>query len=146
MGPGMAESLMVAAVGELRAALVGAITQAGTLGASGTLAGTIDLPTLSGLLLAALGVKDSDEILARMFPDGVAPEPPPAPVPAPNPFAALPGTTPNGGDGTTPNGGGMPPGAMGPGAMGPGMAESLMVAAVKDLRRALVDMREAGHD
>ena len=56
-------------------ALIGAITQAATLGASGTLAGTIDLVTLARLLLAALGVKDADEVLEKMFPDGEVPEP-----------------------------------------------------------------------
>lgn len=54
---------------------VTAITQAATLGGS-PLAGTIELPTLAGLLMSALGVKDSDEILAGMFPDGQAPETP----------------------------------------------------------------------
>lgn len=55
-------------------ALVGSIVQAATLGGAGTLAGTIDLVTLSRLLLTALGATDADEILERMFPDGEIPE------------------------------------------------------------------------
>lgn len=55
-------------------ALVGSIVQAATLGQAGTLAGTIDIVTLSRLFLSALGVPDADEVLAAMFPDGEAPE------------------------------------------------------------------------
>lgn len=53
-----------------------AIVNAATLGQAGTLAGTVDLPTLSRMLLLALGVEDVDEIVERLFPDGeVADEP-----------------------------------------------------------------------
>jgi hypothetical protein len=34
------------------------------------LAGTMDLPTVSRMLLSALGEDDVDEILAALFPDG----------------------------------------------------------------------------
>lgn len=51
-------------------AQVGAIVQAATLGQVGTLAGTIDLPTLARLLLVTLGVPDAEEIVERLFPDG----------------------------------------------------------------------------
>lgn len=55
---------------------VAAIVNAATLGQAGTLAGTIDLPTLARMLLQALGVEDVDEIVERLFPDGeVAKEP-----------------------------------------------------------------------
>jgi hypothetical protein len=53
-------------------AIVNATVQAATLGAAGTLAGTIDLPTLSRILLNELGVPDADEIVERLFPDGTA--------------------------------------------------------------------------
>lgn len=52
---------------------VGAIVNAATLGQAGTLAGTVDLPTLARMLLQALGVEDVDEIVERLFPDGEAP-------------------------------------------------------------------------
>lgn len=51
-------------------AMVNATVNAATLGASGTLAGTIDLPTLSRILLTELGIPDVDEIVERLFPDG----------------------------------------------------------------------------
>lgn len=54
--------------------MVAATVQAATLGASGTLAGTVDMPTLSRLLLVALGVPDADEIVERLFPDGEMPD------------------------------------------------------------------------
>jgi hypothetical protein len=50
--------------------MVNATVNAATLGASGTLAGTIDLPTLSRILLTELGIPDVDEIVERLFPDG----------------------------------------------------------------------------
>jgi hypothetical protein len=53
---------------------VGAIVQAATLGQAGVTAGTMDLPTLSRLLLVALGVPDAEVIVARLFPDGEEPE------------------------------------------------------------------------
>lgn len=52
---------------------VDALVQAATLGQAGTLAGTIDLPTLARLLLIALGADDVDEIVERLFPDGEVP-------------------------------------------------------------------------
>lgn len=54
--------------------MVTAIVQAATLGAGGQLAGTIDLPTLSRVLLTLLGVSDADEIVERLFPNGEVPE------------------------------------------------------------------------
>lgn len=54
--------------------LVTATIQAATLGQVGTLAGTIDLPTLSRILLTTLGIADADEIVERLFPDGEEPE------------------------------------------------------------------------
>ena len=54
------------------AAQVAAIKTAATLDGA-ALAGTIELPQLAGMMLSALGVKDSDEILANMFPDGAVP-------------------------------------------------------------------------
>jgi len=56
--------------------MVTAIVQAATLGAGGQLAGTIDLPTLSRVLLTLLGVADADEIVERLFPNGEVPEEP----------------------------------------------------------------------
>lgn len=50
-----------------------AIKTAATLDGA-PMAGTIELPQLAGMMLNALGVPDSDEILARMFPDGQVPE------------------------------------------------------------------------
>lgn len=66
-------------------ALVNSIVQAATLGSGGQLAGTIDLVSLSRLLLTTLGVANVDEILEGMFPDGEIPEeedPTPSPPPA----------------------------------------------------------------
>ncbi len=57
--------------------MVEATIKAATLGASGTLAGTVDLPTLSRVLLTMLGVPDADEIVERLFPNGEVPEPEP---------------------------------------------------------------------
>lgn len=56
-------------------AMVGAMVDAATLRGQ-ALAGTIDLQTLSGMMLSALGVQDTDQILARLFPDGETPETP----------------------------------------------------------------------
>lgn len=55
-------------------AMVDATIKAATLGLAGTPAGTIDLPTLSRLLLTTLGVSDADAIVERLFPDGETPE------------------------------------------------------------------------
>lgn len=55
-------------------AMVNATVQAATLGMAGAMAGTFDLPTLSGILLNLLGIDGADEILARLFPDGQVPE------------------------------------------------------------------------
>jgi hypothetical protein len=52
------------------AAMVAATVNAATLGQAGVLAGTIDLPTLSAILLTQLGISDADEIVERLFPDG----------------------------------------------------------------------------
>lgn len=114
-------------VTEDKAQQIGAIIDAATLRGQ-ALAGTLELPQLAAMLLAALGVKDSDEILAQMFPDGQAPETqaPPAPEGA------------NGANGAA-------PAQAGPvGAVGPGMAEALMVRAVEELRAALVGLSEGG--
>lgn len=53
---------------------VEALTMAATLGQAGTMAGTMDLPTLARMLLLALGAEDVDEIVERLFPDGEVPE------------------------------------------------------------------------
>jgi hypothetical protein len=55
-------------------AMVNAIVNAATLGQAGTLAGTIDMPTLTRILLTTLGISDTDEIVERLFPDGEAVE------------------------------------------------------------------------
>ena len=57
---------------------VQAIVSAGTLDGK-PLAGTIDLPTLTRMLLVALGAPDVDALIEEMFPDGQEP-PPPAPA------------------------------------------------------------------
>lgn len=57
------------------AEMISATVQAATLGAQGTPAGTIDLPTLSRILLTTLGVDDVEEIVERLFPGGEEPEP-----------------------------------------------------------------------
>lgn len=54
--------------------MVGAMVDAATLRGQ-ALAGTVDLPTLAGMLLSTLGVQDVDQVLDRLFPDGEAPEP-----------------------------------------------------------------------
>lgn len=54
--------------------MVAATVQAATLGAAGTLAGTIDLITLSRQLLTLLGISNVDEIIEEMFPGGEIPE------------------------------------------------------------------------
>jgi hypothetical protein len=51
------------------AANIAAIVQAATLGGSGVLAGTIELKTLSRMLLTALGEPDVDAMLDAMFPE-----------------------------------------------------------------------------
>ena len=56
-------------------AMVSATVQAATLGASGTLAGTIDQITLSRMLLTLLGVSNAEEILEEMYPNDEIPEP-----------------------------------------------------------------------
>lgn len=53
---------------------VDAIVKAATLGTM-QLAGTMDMPTLTRLLLVALGVDDVDDILERLFPDGAQDNP-----------------------------------------------------------------------
>lgn len=55
-------------------AMIDATVKSATLGAAGQLAGTIDLPTLSRVLLSTLGVPDVDVIVERLFPDGEVPE------------------------------------------------------------------------
>lgn len=52
------------------ASMINATVQAATLGMAGTLAGTIELPDLSRILLTQLGINDVEEIVSRMFPDG----------------------------------------------------------------------------
>lgn len=61
-------------------ALVGAMVDAATLRGQ-ALAGTVDLRTLSAMLLGALGVSDVDQVVDRMFPDGES-EAPSATTPA----------------------------------------------------------------
>lgn len=85
---------------------VGAIVDAATL-KGGTLAGTLDLPTVARMLLVALGEDDIDEIIERLFPDGEVPED--------DGLAERP------------------------------QAESLMIEAVRELREALVKLREGTH-
>lgn len=71
---------------------VDAIVKAATLGAPGTLAGTLDLKLLTRLLLTALGVEHVDELLAQLFPEDEAaagdPTPPENPAPPPDPEPA----------------------------------------------------------
>lgn len=105
------------------AAEVAAIVQAATLGGA-PLAGTVELPQLAGMLFSALGVKESDEILAAMFPDGQVPEPE-------EPALTIPSGEPE------PEG--EPPAL--PAQPGPGMAEALMIKAVRELRGALVKLQ-----
>jgi hypothetical protein len=103
---------------------VGAIIDAATLRGQ-ALAGTVELPQLAAMLFAALGVKDSDELLAQMFPDGRVPEAEPAALPAtPAPEAEPAQAVAAAEEG------------------GPGMAEAIMVAAVQELRGALVKLSE----
>jgi hypothetical protein len=90
---------------------VTAIVQAATLGGA-PLAGTIELPALAAMLMSALGVKDSDEILAAMFPDGQVP-------PSASSGAGAEGEP-----------------------VEPPMAEALMINAVRELRQALVKLQE----
>ena len=60
-------------------AQVAAIVQAATLGQAGTPAGTIDMPTLSRMLLVSLGAPDAEQIVAALFPDGDVPADAPRP-------------------------------------------------------------------
>lgn len=55
--------------------VVDAVVSAATLNGS-TLAGTMDLPTVSRILLTALGQDDIDEMLEALFPEGWEAEPP----------------------------------------------------------------------
>jgi hypothetical protein len=57
------------------AELVAATVNAATLGAAGTMAGTIDRITLSRQLLTLLGISNVDEVMEEMYPDGEMPEP-----------------------------------------------------------------------
>lgn len=111
-------------------AQVAAVVQAATLGMAGQLAGTIDLVTLSRVLLTTLGVPNVDEVLGAMFPGGKIPEPPPAPAED---------------EGGAEDG---PPGAEedepGPEEEERPRAEALMVAAVTELRAALLRLQEGG--
>lgn len=56
-------------------AMVNSIVHAATLGMAGTPAGTIDLVSLSQILLTTLGIPNADEIVENMFPNGEVPEP-----------------------------------------------------------------------
>lgn len=95
--------------------MVDATIKAATLGASGQLAGTIDLPTLSRMLLVLLGVPDAGEIVEKLFPNGDVPE-------SEEPEQSEPA-----GDERMPE---RP------------QAEAMMVAAVKELRDSLVKLQE----
>lgn len=110
------------------AAKVGAIIDAATLRGQ-VLAGTVELPQLAAMLFAALGVKDADELLAAMFPDGRVPEGGPASLPVPPAPEAAPAQA----VAATEEG-------------GVGMAEAIMVAAVQELRGALVKLSEGADD
>lgn len=57
---------------------VDALVSAATLDGK-ALAGTMDLPTLARMLLVALGEKDVDEVVERLFPDGEVADPPETP-------------------------------------------------------------------
>ncbi len=57
---------------------VDALVSAATLDGK-ALAGTMDLPTLARLLLVALGEKDVDDVVERLFPDGEVADPPALP-------------------------------------------------------------------
>lgn len=104
------------------AAQVGAIIDAATLRGQ-ALAGTVELPQLAAMLFSALGVKDADELLAQMFPDGQAPQ---TQAPA----------SPDG------EGGAGGPALPAPAEPGTGVAEAMMVDAVRELRVALVKLHE----
>lgn len=106
------------------ASKVGAIIDAATLRGQ-ALAGTVELPQLAGMLFSALGVQDSDELLAAMFPDGQTPQTQAPVAPDAEPDAAVAAVADGGADGA-------------------GMAEALMVAAVQELRQALVGLSEGG--
>lgn len=97
-------------------AMVAATVQAATLGMSGQLAGTIDLPTLSRMLLTLLGVPDADEIVERLFPGGEVPEPEEPAQPTEPTTEQLPERP---------------------------QAESLFIDAVKDLQRAIRESAKA---
>ena len=57
---------------------VDALVSAATLDGK-ALAGTMDLPTLARMLLVALGEKDVDDVVERLFPDGEVADPPTLP-------------------------------------------------------------------
>lgn len=57
---------------------VDALVSAATLDGK-ALAGTMDLPTLARMLLVALGEKDVDDVVERLFPDGEVADPPELP-------------------------------------------------------------------
>ena len=92
---------------------VTAIIKSATLDGK-ALAGTLDLPTVTRMLLVALGEDDVEEVMGILFPDG---------MPATEPVAA---TDDDAGDGVV-----IP------------QAEALMVQAVKELRDSLIRLREA---
>lgn len=93
---------------------VTAIIKSATLDGK-TLAGTLDLPTVTRMLLVALGEDDVEEVMATLFPDG-------EPVADPS----RPEGTRSGTD-----------------AVDGVVTEALMVQAVKELRDSLVRLREA---
>lgn len=62
-------------------ALIGAMVDAATLRGQ-ALAGTVDVRTLSAMLLGALGVTDVDQVIERMFPEGETPASQATPAPA----------------------------------------------------------------
>lgn len=102
--------------------MVSATVQAATLGASGTLAGTIDQISLSRMLLTLLGVSNVEEILEEMYPGGEIPEPE-----EPEPEDEE--TEPTDSDDTEPDSEEVPERPQ---------AEALMVQAVKELRDAIL--------
>jgi hypothetical protein len=94
---------------------VSAIIKAATLDGK-PLAGTLDLPTVTRMLLVALGEDDVEEVMAILFPEG---------MPAPSTSAGAEGSDDEAGEGVV-----IP------------QAEALMVAAVKELRDSLIRLRE----
>ena len=108
-------------------AMVTATVQAATLGASGTLAGTIDQITLSRMLLTLLGVSNAEEILEEMYPGGEIPEPE-------EPRTQDEESQPTEPDDTEPDNEDVPERPQ---------AEAMMVDAVRELRDSLVKLQEA---